>query len=502
MQPLFQSFSDLMGALPIFYIALGSVLGVTVGAIPGLGAAMLISLMLPLTYYMDSTIAIIFLVSIYVGSVTGGLISATLLRMPGTPSAIMTTLDGYPMAMKGQAGRALSLGIFASFVGGLISWGFLALLSPPLAKLALGFGPYEYLALVIMALVTISAVSSGSLMTGLIGAMIGFAIAMVGPDVASATMRLTFDSDALNTGFRLLPTLLGVFVISQVIEDILDQKPVAQQASARLRDVMPRLGDTFRHGVNLIRSSVIGTWIGILPGVGSAVAAIVSYSVARTSSKTPEEFGTGSEEGIVAAESANNASVNGALVPLIALGIPGSVVDAILIGALTIHDLQPGPGLFTNRPEVAYGVITSAFIANIFVFILMLLGSGLIARLCTIPKSFLLPSVVFFCVVGVYSSTSSMFDVWVMFAFGIFGYALRRFGIPIGTFVLGYILAPIGESELRQGLMLYDGSLAPLFTRPFALGFLFIALFMAVGPKLVSTLRKQRATAGDRITDN
>lgn len=482
MNGLISAFGNLFAVWPLFYIVLGTVLGITVGAIPGLGAAMLIALLLPLTFYMDSVLALIFLVSIYVGSVSGGLISATLMKMPGTPSAIMTTMDGFPMAMQGKAGRALSLGIFASFIGGIISWIFLALLSPPLATFALKFGPYEYFMLVLMALLLISAVSQGTVLRGLIAAGFGFAVAMVGPDLSSGVQRLTFGAEALNSGFRLLPTLLGVFVISQVIADLRDLSPPIQQASVKLKDMILKGGDYAHHAGNMVRSSLIGTWIGILPGVGSAVAAIVSYSVARNTSKEPERFGTGAEEGIVAAETANNASVNGALVPLIALGIPGSVVDAILIGALMIHNLQPGPGLFTEQPDIAYGIIAAALIANFVMFAFMLGFAGQIAKLCVIPKSFILPAVVFFCIVGVYTTTGRLFDIWIMLGFGIFGYMMRLGGLSIGAFVLGYILAPIAEGQLRSGLMLYDSSLWPMVTRPISLAFLFASLAILFWP--------------------
>ncbi|NQV95389.1 MAG: tripartite tricarboxylate transporter permease [Sphingomonadales bacterium] len=489
MAQLLTAFSEIMAFWPMFYVVLGVVLGLTVGAIPGLGAAMLIALLLPLTFYMDSVLALIFLVSIYVGSVSGGLISATLMKMPGTPSAIMTTLDGFPMAMQGKAGRALSFGIFSSFIGGSVSWIFLAVLAPPLAWFALKFGPYEYFALVLMALFLISSVSQGAMLRGLIAAAIGFAVSLVGPDLSSGTIRLTFGADQLKSGFRLLPTLLGVFVISQIIVDMADTSLPVQQATAKFKDMFLKRADFAKHWWNFLRSSLIGTWIGILPGVGSAVAAIVSYTIARNFSKTPEIFGKGAEEGIIAAESANNASVNGALIPLIALGIPGSVVDAILIGALMIHNLQPGPGLFVNQPEIAYGVIAAALVANVVMFIVMLGFSGHIAKLCAIPKSFILPAVVFFCIVGVYTTSGRIFDIWIMFGFGFVGYLMHRSGLSIGAFVLGYILAPIAEGELRNGLMLYDNSLWPLFTRPISLGFLLMALVIFLWPTLARRFR-------------
>lgn len=496
---LLNAFLAIFSPAPIFFITLGVLLGIIVGAIPGLGGAMLIALLLPVTFYMDSLLALMLLVSIYVGSVSGGLITAVMLKMPGTPSAVMTVLDGHPMASQGRAGRALSLGIMASFVGGLISWGFLAVLAPPLADFALKFGPYELFTLVVMALVLISTISEGNMLKGLMIAAFGMAVAMVGTDTSSGVGRFDFGYDELAAGFRLLPVLLGVFVISQIIDDLLKGDQQISQQKGRLREFLPSSGDVKKHGPNAVRSSLIGTWIGVLPGVGSAIAAIVAYSTTRSLSKTPEKFGTGEEAGIVAAESSNNASVNGALIPLITLGIPGSVIDAILIGALVIHDLQPGPLLFQNSPEIAYGVIAAALVANFIMVAVMFLGVRPIASIAGIPKGYLYPTIIVCCVIGTYSLGNNLFDVWVMFGFGIIGYIFRRGGFPIGPFVLGYILAPLAERELRSGLMLYDGSLSPLFTRPISLTFIVITLLLVMWPIVRAWMKKRQQIKADKL---
>ncbi|UTW12598.1 tripartite tricarboxylate transporter permease [Marinobacterium rhizophilum] len=493
MDQLLSAFVALAQPAPLFFITLGVFLGIVVGAIPGLGGAMLIALLLPLTFYMDSLLALMLLVSIYVGSVSGGLITAVMLKMPGTPSALMTSLDGYPLATSGKAGRALSLGIMASFVGGLISWVFLALLSPPLASFALQFGPYELFSLVMMALVLIATISEGSMVKGLLIALFGMAIAMVGTDKSSGHMRYDFGFDDLSAGFKLLPVLLGVFVISQIIEDLLKPDRKVSQQKVPLRDLLPSKKDLVKHGPNATRSSLIGTWIGVLPGVGSAVAAIVAYTVTKNFSKHPERFGTGEEAGVVAAESSNNASVNGALIPLITLGIPGSVIDAILIGALVIHDLQPGPLLFQNSPDIAYGVIAAAFVANLVMVVLMFLGVRQIAAIASVDKAYLYPAILVCCVIGTYSLGNSFFDIWVMLGFGVAGFIFRRGGYPIGPFVLGYILAPLAEKELRTGLMLYDGSIVPLFTRPISLVFIAITLLFSLWPFVRIWMKKRSA---------
>ncbi|SEI66347.1 Tripartite tricarboxylate transporter TctA family protein [Marinovum algicola] len=492
--PLLDAFVNVLAPAPMFFIFLGVLLGIVVGAIPGLGGAMLIALLLPVTFYMDSVLALMLLVSIYVGSVSGGLITAIMLKMPGTPSAVMTVLDGHPMAQQGRAGRALSLGIMASFVGGIVSWLFLALLSPPLADFALKFGPYELFTLVLMALVLIATVAEGTLVKGLLIALFGMAVAMVGPDASSGVMRLTFGVDSFAGGFSLLPVLLGVFVISQIIEDVLKKELPIQQQGGRLTEFMPSAGDVRKHGPNAVRSSLIGTWIGVLPGVGSAIAAIVAYTTTKSFSKHPETFGTGEEAGIVAAESSNNASVNGALIPL---GIPGSVIDAILIGALVIHNLQPGPLLFTNSPEIAYGVIAAALVANFLMAALMFAGVRPIARIATISRAYLFPTIIVCCVIGVYSLSNSMSSVWVMMVFGVLGFLFRRGGFPVGPFVLGYILAPLAEKELRSGLMLYDGSLMPLVTRPISLFFILLTLVLALWPLVQARIKARQATRSE-----
>lgn len=488
---LLNAFINIFSPLPLLFITSGVVLGIVVGAIPGLGGAMLIALLLPVTFYMDSLLALMLLISIYVGSVSGGLITAIMLKMPGTPSSVMTVLDGYPMAQNGHAGRALSLGILASFVGGTISWIFLAVLSPPLANLALKFGPFDLFSLVLMALVLIATISAGSMTKGLLISAFGMIVAMVGPDISSGEIRFDFGFENLDSGFSLLPVLLGVFVISQIIDDLLNEDKVAVKQNISLNNLLPKSDDIVKHGPNAIRSSLIGTWIGVLPGVGSSIAAIVAYTTTRNFSKNPDNFGKGEEAGIVAAESANNASVNGALIPLITLGIPGSVIDAVLIGALVIHDLQPGPLLFQNSPDIAYGVIAAALVANIIMVIVMFMGVRPIAKMASLPKAYLYPTITVCCVIGTYSLSNNFFDVWVMFAFGILGVIFKRGGYPIGPFILGYILAPLAEKELRSGLMLHGGFM-PIFTRPISLFFIIITVIFVAWPFIGAWLKNRK----------
>ena len=484
MEQLLTAFGHVFTPMPFLMLFVGVTVGIVVGAIPGLSGGMVIALTLPLTFFMDSTNALTLMVSMYVGSTSGGLISATLMRMPGTPAAIMTTLDGYPMAKAGQPGRALGFGIMASFIGGLVSWVFLAALSAPLAEVAVRFGPYEIFSMTLVALMLISAVSSGSMVKGLLSGFLGIAVSMVGVDPTAGALRLTFGFHELETGFRLLPVILGMLVMSQVIGDVINMDQTVDKVRTNIRSMFMSMDDLRKQWGNLLRSSLIGTWIGILPGIGGTTAAIASYTTARNFSKTPEKFGTGIEDGIVAAETANNAAVNGALVPLITLGIPGSVIDVLLLGALIIHNLTPGPLLFRDSPEVAWGIIAAALVANFVMFAFMVVATPLISRLMYVSRAYLMPPIIVFCVIGAFSQGNRLFDVWVMLAFGLVGFLMTQAKAPTGPFIIGYILAPISEVQLRSGLMLYDGSAWPLVTRPVSLAFLIVAVLTVAWPFL------------------
>ena len=472
-----------LGTFTLFqmaFIFLGVFSGIVVGAIPGLTGSMLIALTLPITFHMSALHATTLLVAMYVGSIAGGLITATLLRMPGSPAAVMTTLDGYPLAKSGQPGRALGFGITASFIGSLIAWVALATISEPLSELAVRLTPFDYFALVMMAMALIASVAGKDVIKGLVTGFLGMLVTFPGIDPSGGEIRLTFGADDLIGGFKLLPVLIGVFAVSQIFSDALDMKSRRETVEFSGRGIFMSLRDLREQAVNLVRSSAVGTFIGILPGVGASVGSALAYLFARLSSKTPERFGSGSEEGIVASEAANNATVGGALIPLISLGIPGSVTDAILIGALTIHSLQPGPLLFATNPDIVWNVIGVYFVATFVMFGLMLGLIRFYVRVSLIPKSFLLPVIMVFCVVGVFSLNNTMFDVWTMLVFGVIGFLLERAGFNLGPFVIGFVLAKVAEAKLRQGLMFTGGDIMPLFTEPLSLGMLVVALALLV----------------------
>ena len=483
---------------PLFLTLLGTALGIIVGAIPGLTGAMLIALTLPITYKMAPLDAMNLLVAMYTGSITGGLVSAVLLRIPGTPSNVMTTFDGFPMAQQGQAGRALALGIGASTFGALFAWVALATVTQPLADLAIRFSPFDYFALVLMALVLISSISQGSMVKGLLSAMVGALFAFPGVDNNTGTSRYTFDWWQLAGGFDVLPVLVGVFAVGTVLTELLAKPKPAEILRLSGAGRVP-LAEWRGQLGNLVRSSFIGTWIGILPGIGANVGSLVSYTVAKNVSKRPEEFGRGSPSGVVASEAANNATVGGALIPLIAMGIPGSVIDVFLMGALQIHGVQPGPLLFTRNLDLVYTIIGACLMSTIAMYGLMKLLTPLLRRLLDVPKHLVLPAILVFCVVGVFASNSRMFEVYAMLAFGVLGFGMERAGLPLGPFVIGFILAPLAESKFRSGLMMTGGDVMPLFTEPLSLGLMLVSAGLLVWPFV--SARRRRVAAMDQTVE-
>ena len=489
---MFEAHLNLLQADSLFLILVGTFLGIVVGAMPGLTGAMLIALTLPLTYSFEPSDAMMLLVSMYVGSISGGLITATLLRMPGTPASIMTTLDGFPMAQGGNPERALGLGITASFAGGIISWGFLLLLSGPIARLSASFGPFELFSLVLMALVLMASVGGKSILRSLFSGFLGILVSMPGISTATGQARMTLGYTEMNDGFQLLPVLIGLFAVNQALRDILVPDKLVERVEVR-QGLNVNLADFGKHAFASLRASIVGTGIGILPGIGANIGSVTAYALQRKLSKAPEEFGKGAEDGIVASESANNATVGGALIPLVAMGLPGSVIDAILLGALIVHGLQPGPRLFQDDPQIVYTIMGSYLIANLAMLILMLIAVRWLARISMIERSYLVPVILTCCVVGAYALSNRMFDVWVMLGFGIAGYSMERMKIPLAPFVIGFVLGPIAEENLSAGLMSSAGSYFPLVSRPISLVFLVVAAGM-----LISQLRNSNESTATR----
>ena len=439
--------------------------GLIMGAIPGLTATMAVALTLPLTFMMRIDTAFTFLMAVYVAGVTGGKVSAILLRIPGTPSSVATTFDGFPMARNGEPERALGIALGSSAFGTIVGILCLLLIAPPLARFALAFGPFEYTMVGVFALTVVSLSRQELLTKAFIATVIGMLAGMVGLSEVDAIPRFTFGRGYLMAGFELLPVLLGLYAVSQVLLDA-ERMSLTAKVSTKLKGLFYHIRELAGHKRNAIRSALIGVGIGIIPGIGGALSNIMAYLQAKKASPYPEKFGTGIPDGIIASETANNASIGGALIPLLTLGIPGDGVSAMLLGAFMIHGLQPGPLLFRNNPELVYGMMLAMLVGVIFIIIQMTVGIRLFARVLGIPKYLLLPVVFSFCVLGAFSYSNRLSDVGVMLGFGLLGYFCQKNKFPLIAVLLGYILGPIIEYNLRRALMLSRGDFTPYITRP------------------------------------
>lgn len=489
---LLAGFTSVLTVKIIMLIMMGVALGLVFGSIPGLTATMAIAICLPITYGMDPIAGMSLLMGLYIGGVSGGLIPAILLKLPGTPSSIATTFDGYPMAQKGQAGKAFSFAIVSSFLGGLLSIVVLIMIAPPLGKVALQFGPFEYFAIVIFSLTLIASLSGDSLPKGIIAGLMGIAFAMVGSAPIDAFPRFTFGFSSLDAGFNLLPVLIGLFAISEIL--LVAEKKIKNNKKVDLKKISYKvtMKEYFAQKWNFLRSSAIGIGVGILPGIGGGTSNLIAYAATKNASKTPEKYGEGMPDGVVASESSNNAAVGGALVPLVSLGIPGDTVTAMLLGGLILHGLQPGPLLIQNHGEVVYGIFAALLIANIFMALFLFLGMKGFIRLLSIPQHILLPIIVALCVIGAYGVNNRLFDVVALLFFGVVGYFMVKGKFPLTPLVLGFILGPLLETNLRRGLMMTQGDFMPFLTQPIAAFFLLVT-FSSLGWKIYSGWKKKRA---------
>lgn len=466
--------------------------GVVVGGLPGLSAAMGVALLIPMTFTMPAETGLIALAGVYCGAIFGGSISAILIHTPGTPAAAATAIDGYQMTLKGKAGKALGTAVISSFGGAMVSAVALYFFSPLLAKLALSFGPAEYFWLSIFGLTIIAGVSTKSLLKGLISGAIGLMISTIGMDPMLGRPRFTMDIVNLISGVPFTATLIGLFSMSQVL--MLAEKYLGEKRS--VRDFDDRVGLTKEEMKMLLptifRSGVLGSVIGILPGAGATIASFVGYNEARRFSKNKEEFGKGSIEAVSGAEAANNAVTGGSLIPTLTLGIPGNSVTAVLLGGLLIKGLQPGPDLFTIHGEITYTFFAGFIIVNIFMLILGLFGARHFARISKVQDAYLVPVIFTLSVVGSYAINNQLFDVWVMFFFGILGYLFKKFGLNPAAVVLALILGPIGETGLKRALILSGGSMDILFHSPLSLMLVGLSILSVFSPILMSMLSKNK----------
>ncbi|MFA0413295.1 tripartite tricarboxylate transporter permease [Vibrio renipiscarius] len=486
---LFTAFSPDVLPMLIF----GVVGGIILGALPGLTATMGVAILLPFTFGMESTPALVMLIGVYIGGIYGGSIAAILLKTPGTPASAATVLDGHTLAERGQAARALSISAIASFTGGLISTIVLIAISPLLANFALRFNAPEYFALALFGLTIIVSVSSQNILKGLLAGTIGLLVSTVGLDPISSVPRFTFGVMDLYSGINVIPVLIGLFALSEAINQIETLLKEKQAKVPKFDHKILSKADFKAILPTMTKSGLIGTAIGSVPGAGADVSAFVCYNEAKRASKKPEEFGNGSLEGLAAAESGNNGVTGGSLVPLLTLGIPGDAVAAVLLGALIVQGLTPGPLLFAQNPEVVYGVFSSMLVANVVMLLVGLLGIRFFCRIIEVPKIMIIPIIIFLSIIGAYAINNSMFDVGIAISFGFLGFILNKMEIPSSPILLAIILGPMAETNLRKALLMYDNSWSFLYERPIALAFVLLAIF-----SVYSTLRmkkKAKATA-------
>jgi len=494
MESLGDSLALVLTFSALFAMVIGTAVGILVGALPGLGAPIALTLLLPFTFGLDQIPAITLLLGAYAGSMYGGSISAILINTPGTLAAASTILDGYPMAVRGEASRALGFSLVASTFGGLFSTIVLIFAAPQLAAVALKFGPVETFATIFLAMTCIATISRGSMVKGLLAGSIGLFLATVGSDPVTGDMRFDFGYFPLTSGIGIVPVIVGMFALTEVYVRVLQKAgpPVVTRDVAGITipgwsEWRPRIGLLFK-------SSGIGSLVGILPGTGSAAAAFISYAEAKRSSPRSDKFGTGEPDGIISAEAANNAVTGGALVPTLALGIPGDGVTALMVTSLIIHGVTPGVHLMSRNPELVIALFIALFIVNGIMFFEALLAARLFSRLLRTPEPLLLAGVIVLCVVGAYGTRGNFFDLWVMLVASVVGFGLRLQDVPLPPLIIGLVLGPQFELTMRQGLIITDGSFLAFFTNyPVALGIFVVTGALLLFPILFRSRRHRPA---------
>jgi len=485
-------------AIPVFtdpfvigLIVVGTIAGVIVGALPGLSSSMAVALLLPFSLYLDPIPAIALLSALYCAGTFGGSITAILINAPGAPPAAATAFDGYPLAVKGEAGRALGISAIASAVGGIFSVLVLLFAAPLLARMAYTFGPPEYFALAVFGLSMLSSISGAQPVKNLIGGCFGLLIATVGIDLTTGVERFTFGIPELYDGIHFIPVLIGLFAITELLSQaqILGQEKVSVAVTAVK---LPTWDDFRKVSGTILRSSGIGTFIGVLPAEGSTMAAMIGYNEAKRWSKHPEEFGKGSIEGIAGPEAANNAATGGSMVPTLALGIPGSATAAVILGGLQVQGLRPGPYLFEEQPGLLYGIFFAMLLSNLLFLLVGLIGAKLFSRISLVPTTLLWPTVFALCFVGAYGLEQSLVDVWVMLVAGLIGFGLKRYGFSPAPIIMGLVLGGLVETSLAQSMIIFDQQWTGFLARPISLVFFALALISVLNAPVRGLIRKRR----------
>jgi len=478
LQYLLIGFAGALTPTNLLFAFIGCVLGTLIGVLPGLGPSAGTAILIPLTFNLDPTAAIIMLCAIYYGAMYGGTITSVLINVPGEAASVVTCLDGYQMARQGRGGTALGIAAIGSFVGGVVATLALTVVALPLARMALRFGPPEFFALMLLGLCLVTGLAGRSILAALLMTVLGLLLAMVGIDPVRGAPRFTFGIADLYDGVGFIPVVMGLFGIGEIL--VTAETPFRQVVATNLRSLLPSREEWRRSMGAIGRGTAVGFFLGLIPGVGAIIPTFMAYILEKRVSKTPERFGQGAIEGVAAPETANNAYANAAMIPLLALGIPSSPTIAVLMGAFIINGLTPGPFLFKERPDLVWAVIASFFVGNVILLVLNLPLVGLWARLLTIPYQYLCAGTLLFCIVGAYSLKQSVFDVGLMVAFGLLGYVLRKLDFPLAPAVLALILGPFMERSLRTSLEISGGDFSIFVTRPLSLALLVVAALVLV----------------------
>jgi putative tricarboxylic transport membrane protein len=493
LQSILSGFEVALSPHNLLHVLLGVTIGMVVGVLPGLGSSAAMALLLPFTFALPPETAIIMLAGIYYGSMYGGTITSVLLRIPGEASTVVTTFDGYQMALQGRAGVALGISAIGSFIGGTVAIIGLSFLAPPLAQFALGFGAPEYTALAVLGILLVAYLGTTSLVKSLIAAGVGLLLATIGQDPETATPRFTFGSESLLGQLEFLAIAVGLFGIADILTTM-EKRPETARVMARITRLLPSAQDWAQARWAVLRGSVLGFFIGILPGGGGILSSLSSYAVEKRLSRTPERFGRGAIEGVAGPETANNAASTSALVPLLTLGLPANSATAILYGALLLQGLTPGPLLLEDEPDVFWGVVDSMYIGNLLLLVLSLPLIGVFVRLLRVRFTILAPIAVLITMVGTYSINNSAFDVGTALVFGVVGYLMTKGGFEPGPLVLAFLLGSLLETSFRQSLTISDGDLAIFVSRPVS-GVLFALALLVVLLAVVGALRRRASPA-------
>ncbi len=493
---LFYGFSIAFQPWNLLSCFFGVFIGTLIGVLPGIGPVGTMSLLLPITFGISPVTGIIMLAGIFYGAMYGGSTTSILVNIPGEAASVVTCLDGYQMALKGRAGPALGISAFGSFIAGTLSLVGLMLMANPLAALALKFGPAEYFSLMCLGLSVLIYLTQGSILRGLIMAGIGLFLSLIGMDIITGKPRFTFGLTGLIDGIGLVPLVMGFFGISEILINLekLTERIILK---TKVKGLLPNKEDWRRSAKPIARGTLLGFFLGILPGAGAITSTFVSYALEKKFSKHPEQFGKGAIEGVAGPEAANNAATGGALIPLFSLGIPSNVVAALLLGALMIHGVRPGPLMLTEHPEIFWGTVASMYVGNVMLLVLNLPLIGMWVKVLKIPYKILFPLILLFCFIGAYSTTANVFDVFVMLICGALGYLLRKLNYEPAPLVLAYVLGPMLEQNLRQALILSDGSLNVFLIRPLSVVSLLMAFFLLFSAFLPSFQKRRKVVISE-----